>query len=106
MRYLLRNSATSLQPAVVTVARFPCFPDCPTGKFNFGHCARRPSSINLINVVRQAAGYARIDVAATTTELPVEILAQSKAEGIPENEIHGVLGQGGAYNAVCEVWSL
>jgi len=62
--------------------------------------------VNRISGVRQAAGDARIYVAGSTTELAVEILAQSKAEGIPENEIHGVLGQGGAYNAVCEVRSL
>ena len=78
---------------------FPCFPDCPTGDSNSGDCALRPS-INLVNFVRQAASDARITVAATTAELPVEILAQAKAQGILENEIHGVLGQAGAYNAI------
>lgn len=47
--------------------------------------------------VRQAAGNARISVVATPAELPVEVLAQAKAQGIPENEIHGVLFNGHAY---------
>ena len=47
--------------------------------------------------VRQAASDARITVAATTAELPIEILAQAKAQDIPENEIHGVLYKGHAY---------
>ncbi len=55
------------------------------------------SLISRIRGVRQAASDARISVAGTTTELPVKILEEAKAQGIPDNEIHGVLYKGHAY---------
>lgn len=53
--------------------------------------------ISSINGVRQAAGDARITVTATPSELPVKVLEQAKLQGVPENEIHGVLYKGRAY---------
>ncbi len=47
--------------------------------------------------VRQAAGDARITTLFSPSELPSEVLDQARAEGIPENEIHGVLFNGRAY---------
>ena len=47
--------------------------------------------------VRQAAGDARITTLFSPSELPSEVLDQARTEGIPENEIHGVLFNGRAY---------
>jgi hypothetical protein len=47
--------------------------------------------------VRQAAGDARITTLFSPSELPSEVLDQAREEGIPENEIHGVLFNGRAY---------
>lgn len=55
------------------------------------------SIINKINGVRQTAGEARIHVVTAPAELPVKILEQAKLEGIPENEIHGVIYKGHVY---------
>lgn len=47
--------------------------------------------INGISGVREVASDARITVVTSPSELPVKILEQAKLEGIPEDEIHGVL---------------
>jgi hypothetical protein len=53
--------------------------------------------INRISGVRKVASDARITVVTSPSELPVKILEQAKLEGIPEDEIHGVLYKGVAY---------
>ncbi|MBI5658632.1 MAG: hypothetical protein HZC43_03575 [Nitrosomonadales bacterium] len=53
--------------------------------------------VSRINGVRQAAGDARITVVFAPSKLPADVLKQAKLQGVPENEIHGVLHNGRAY---------
>ncbi len=53
--------------------------------------------INRINGVRQAAGDARITSVFSPLDLPSAVKKQAELEGIPDNEIHGVLYNGRAY---------
>lgn len=54
-------------------------------------------AISRIDGVRQVAGDARITVVFAPSELPTQILKQAEIQGVPQNEIHGVLHNGRAY---------
>jgi hypothetical protein len=51
--------------------------------------------------VRQAAGDARITTVFAPSELSAEVLEQADKEGVPHDEIHGVLYRGRAF-IVCQ----